>query len=575
MAIEQINPGAAPLLWSTVDDAFKKINDNFTELALSVGLGNVVDLTALASTIAPIDDNTHDLGKLDSRWRDLYLDQFIYLGGARVGSAGNVVNLPAGSTIGDSGQLLDESYFKTIRVPGQDDVVADNGIDLLTLSAGVGVGITTAESTDTITFTNTGVTSISTGTGISINSSTGAVAVTNTGVTNLTGTAGQIGISASTGSVVLTNLGVIQLTTDPGSGIGLSATSGSINISNLAPNIAQNVFRFISIPGQDIIEADTIADTLTLTPGYGITLTATALTDTVTIELNQNIDINGSVFADDSSAMVDAVDQKMFAAGGFFGELIGNVTGDTNGLHTGNIIGDVTGSVFADDSTLLVDGVDGKIVGPISSFDSINSIIMDPIQGLLMGSAGLIDIQGAAGAQIGIGAGTSGDVFIGSGSNSIIINGTLKTSTITSDDSSQITIIPQTQFNSNVVVDGDLVLNGDNRIQANTKITVVPTLSAESSGSILNITGFPAGEGSSGVVVSSPSEFIQIGTWVMFADGGLFSVPLADPPDNPIIGTIYIANGNSWDPQNFLSGNPYPVFYDGNDFLPMVPAPSP
>jgi hypothetical protein len=161
------------------------------------------------------------------------------------------------------------------------------------------------------------------------------------------------------------------------------------------------------------------------------------------------------------------------------------------------------------------------------------------------------------------------------GSVSGTFTGNIFTNLIDSADSSQITIVPQTQFSSNVVVDGDLILNGDNRIQASTTITMVPTLSAESSGSILNITGIPAGEGSPGVVVSSPSEFIQIGTWTMLSNGGLFSVPLSDPPDFPLAGAIYVADGVNWDPQSFSSGYPYPVFYDGNDFLPMVPAPLP
>ena len=42
--------------------------------------------------------------------------------------------------------------------------------------------------------------------------------------------------------------------------------------------------------------------------------------------------------------------------------IIGNVTGSTTGYHTG----DMTGSVFADDSTLLVDGVNGSIPGYVS-----------------------------------------------------------------------------------------------------------------------------------------------------------------------------------------------------------------
>jgi hypothetical protein len=60
-------------------------------------------------------------------------------------------------------------------------------------------------------------------------------------------------------------------------------------------------------------------------------------------------DIKGSVFADDSSMMVDAIN------GNFFGNLVGNVTG--------SVTGDVKGSVFADDSTVLVDGPSGVLRG--------------------------------------------------------------------------------------------------------------------------------------------------------------------------------------------------------------------
>jgi hypothetical protein len=669
MAIEQVSAGSAPILWSTIDQAFKVINDNFTELALSVGGGGIVDLSRLASTIAPVDDNVYDLGKLNDRWRDLYLNQFIYLGNARIGSVGSAVNLPAGSTIGNNGQLLDENYFKTFAVTGQDSIVADNATDTLTINFGTGIGITSNSLTDTITFNNTGVTSILGGNGIVVDSATGTVTIENAGVTSITGTTGQIGVNTSTGSVVLTNLGVIQLTTDPGSGIGLSSNSGIINITNLAPNIAQNVFRFISVPGQGIIEADSIVDTLTIVPGYGIEITTTPLTDTVTIELNQKIDIIGSVFADDSSLMVDAVDQRLFAAGG----IVGNLTGDVIGNVTGGTVSATTlrtseteirlGAMpdFASplggpaSTTVAVGAFAGEIRQNTNAI-AIGYIAANEDQGdhaIAVGvnsggqrqasfaaafgvEAGYRD-QGTRALALGYQAGAFSQgveaVAIGKGAghtnqpaNSIVINasganlngtasafyvapirnqtgtsgvvqydattkevsystalgsvsgtfsGNIFTNLIDSADSSQITIVPQTQFSSNVVVDGDLILNGDNRIQASTTITMVPTLSAENSRSILEITGIPAGEGSPGIVMSTPSEYIQVGTWTMLSNGGLFSAPLSDPPDFPLVGAIYIADGVNWDPQSFSSGNPYPVFYDGNDFLPMVPTPSP
>jgi hypothetical protein len=61
--------------------------------------------------------------------------------------------------------------------------------------------------------------------------------------------------------------------------------------------------------------------------------------------------LKASIFAEDSSVLVDAVDGK------FFGNLEGTVTG--------SVVGDLTGSVFSDGSTLLIDAVDGVIVGPV------------------------------------------------------------------------------------------------------------------------------------------------------------------------------------------------------------------
>ncbi len=48
------------------------------------------------------------------------------------------------------------------------------------------------------------------------------------------------------------------------------------------------------------------------------------------------------------------------------GNLVGTVVGNSTGIHTGAVTGDVTGSVFADDSSLLVDGVNGSIPGYVS-----------------------------------------------------------------------------------------------------------------------------------------------------------------------------------------------------------------
>jgi hypothetical protein len=59
--------------------------------------------------------------------------------------------------------------------------------------------------------------------------------------------------------------------------------------------------------------------------------------------VNPVFDLRGSVFADDSSIMVDAISRQF----------------------TGSLIGDVKGSVFGDDSTKIVDAVENKVYGGI------------------------------------------------------------------------------------------------------------------------------------------------------------------------------------------------------------------
>lgn len=119
-------------------------------------------------------------------------------------------------------------------------------------------------------------------------------------------------------------------------------------------------------------------------------------------------DINGNVFAEDSTLLVDAINAKVVGpvdaptvtsasyvdassvnANVYGAKTVGsfinfgvnasvvNMTAaiDMQNYSIGNVgtitasqyTGDLTGSVFADDSTLLVDGVNGKIVGNIET----------------------------------------------------------------------------------------------------------------------------------------------------------------------------------------------------------------
>jgi len=90
-----------------------------------------------------------------------------------------------------------------------------------------------------------------------------------------------------------------------------------------------------------------------------VTVTVDSATDQIILDAQLSSivkDINGSVFADDSTLLVDAVDGNI-PASVISGTLNNNVVGDL----TGNTSGDHYGSVFGDDSTPLVDSIDSKI----------------------------------------------------------------------------------------------------------------------------------------------------------------------------------------------------------------------
>ncbi len=307
-----------------------------------------------------------------------------------------VLNLPSGTTI--NGQLIIDpanTAFKTFSVAGQSDIVADSVVDTLTVAAGnSGITLTTNATTDTLTIANSGVIGLAGTVGqIGVSAATGTVTLTNLGVTSLAGTAGGIGVSAASGSVTLTNLGVKQIV-GTASQIGVTGDgTGIVTITNLAP--ASPTFRFIVVDGATLqpVAADNISDTLNLISGNGLTITKDTATDTLTFSVNSNLDIRGSVFADDSTMLVDA----------------------TNGVLRGNFIG----SVFADDSSQIIDGNSATIYGNIEA-TTLRTSDSRVTLGIGAGGDGL---QGLDSVAIGIVAGgfNQGDyaVAIGSGAGNV------------------------------------------------------------------------------------------------------------------------------------------------------------
>ena len=412
MSRQTINSGSAPIIWSTVDEAFNKINDNFTELYLSIGGGGAVDLTAINSSISPGENETYDLGSPSKRWRDIYLSgSSIHLGSAVITSEYGAVKLPAGSTIGNL--ALDESYFKTIAVSGQSNIVADTGTDTLTFASSTGISLTTNATTDTLTIANSGVLTNVAGTGITVSGATGNVTISNAGVLSTIAGYG-ISVSGSTGNITIANTGIVSVITDPGSGISLdTSVPGTVRITNSAPSVPQNIFQTVAVSGQSNVVADSTSDTLTFVNGTGISITTNALSDSITftnsgvtniavsgiglsvsgatgsvslsntgvvaISAGDGISVNQStgtvvitnsrygftsiaVSGQDSILADNATDTLVLVAGEGI-QLTTNSTNDSISLD----VTYVKGSVFSDTSTMVINGATGTVVGPVST----------------------------------------------------------------------------------------------------------------------------------------------------------------------------------------------------------------
>lgn len=650
MAQKTINPKSPPIVWSTVEEAFTAINANFDELYATIGseLGSVVDFSTLNSNVSPAITETYDLGSPSYRWKDLYLSAgSLYLGTAVINATGSIVNLPAGSTIG--GSLIKdpiETSFKVISVTGQSDIVAENNTDSVNIAAGnAGITLTTNASTDTLTITNSGILNIvGTSNQIGVSVVSGTATLTNLGVLDLTGEAGGIGISGDgTGNVTITNLGVKQITAGTGISISPLGGTGTVQINNEGALVS---FTRVVVDGDlsNAVVADGSNDTLNLASGAGITITKNTATDTITITntstFSNTFDLVGSVFADDSTKLVDGVEAKIVGLVENSSVTTNTLTVFTNAvindaLFTGTtnfgssvdwaaIIGtslnatglpvfndsqtlDIIGSVFADDSTMLVDGTNGQIVGPINSFDGGNSITMTPL-GVIIGGTGGASIIGAATAPIYIGGGpsgsSSGDVYIGNGTNRTLF----VSNTIDTDDSSALIFDPAVVFRTTVTVDGDLQLNGDNHIYGSGTagnhgygiIKLIPDATLETSNQyiVLDPTGpnhihiraggvvdqsnieirlggeetyvsvydgSESGDGSIGISVKNVGNVpAQFG---FYSDGGFVLPVLSSAPALPNIGAIYLADGVTWDPAaKGGSPPPYHVAWDGVTF---------
>ena len=524
MAKNTINPGSPPLVWSSIDQAFEKINNNFTELYLTIegDGGTPVDLENLASNITPDSSGVRDLGSPSRRWRDLYLSgSTVNLGGAVISSPdGNIVALPEGSTVG--GQLIRnplESSFKTISVSGQSNVVANDFTGTVNF-AGTGINITTNATSDTVTFVNAGVTQLAGTTGqIGVSAGTGSITLTNLGVTKLNGTPGEVGVSGNTGEITITNLGATKVFASTGitvSGTGGSSGSGwtgAITIANSLPD-SPSWRNFDVTTSSGVlaarVEADQIGDTVRFISGRGISITTDAVVDSITFNVLKSLDINGSVFGDDSSLIVDATSGKIY--GTFYGDVVGTSVSATT-LRTSEskialgsataitsqgalaiAIGQSSGQSSQGASAIAIgqyagneiQGIKAVAIGFNAGYtgQGDNAISIGNLAGQTSQPANTIILNASGVAVNGVGTqtnrfyvdpirnatGTSGMVQYDAttkevsyssalGSVSGSFTGNIFTTLIDSADSSAITVTPKTIFSSDIQAENDLIVS--------------------------------------------------------------------------------------------------------------------
>jgi hypothetical protein len=135
--------------------------------------------------------------------------------------------------------------------------------------------------------------------------------------------------------------------------------TGASNNDVLTYNSGTSKWESVAVPGVGILSLHDLSDVfMPSAPSSndilrfdGVNFTAHPISRIFNEQQNYKINIVG----DDSTIIINTDTNNV--TGNFFGDLTGNVTGTFDG--------DMTGSLFADDSTLLVDGVAGKITGPI------------------------------------------------------------------------------------------------------------------------------------------------------------------------------------------------------------------
>jgi hypothetical protein len=180
---------------------------------------------------------------------------------------------------------------------------------------------------------------------------------------------------------------------------------------------------------------------LYINSGEGITLTKDTLTYTLTFTVNPVFDLKGSIFGDDSTKIVDAVENKIYST--FFGNLTGDVTGNADR------------STVSD--TLDITNTDGLTTVYYPTFVENR------------------DVGQTVRADVDLSYRTDSNTLTAinfSGNLTGAVTGNIFTNLIDSADSSAITVTPAIIFSSDVFVENDLTVSQQITVQGSRVINL-------------------------------------------------------------------------------------------------------